>query len=105
MMSQELQLRNRIFQAREEVEGAGRELWGLGSTSTVRIARTPAVRNARRLFKEIDIDGSGFISPDEILGQTSTPAVRLGASTGGDGWHRIKGFPRGGWWLVIKGNQ
>ena len=31
---------------------------------------------ARRLFKEIDIDGSGFISPDEILGQTDTPAVQ-----------------------------
>ena len=35
-------------------------------------------REARRLFKEIDIDGSGFISPDEILGQTDTPAVYLG---------------------------
>lgn len=43
--AKELQLRNRIYQA-------------------------------RRLFKEIDIDGSGFISPDEILGQTDTPAVQ-----------------------------
>lgn len=43
--AKELQLRNRIYQA-------------------------------RRLFREIDIDGSGFISPDEILGQTSTPAVQ-----------------------------
>lgn len=43
--AKELQLRNRIYQA-------------------------------RRLFKEIDIDRSGFISPDEILGQTDTPAVQ-----------------------------
>ena len=40
--------------------------------------RKSPVGEARRLFKEIDIDGSGFISPDEILGQTDTPAVQLG---------------------------
>ncbi|CAJ1340561.1 unnamed protein product [Effrenium voratum] len=42
--AKELQLRNRIYQA-------------------------------RRLFREIDRDGSGFISPDEILDHTETPAV------------------------------
>jgi len=40
---------------------------------------------ARRLFKEIDIDRSGFISPDEILGQTDTPAVSLGDDWGTGG--------------------
>ena len=49
----------------------------------VAVPNGPAFRirrfeQARRLFKEIDIDGSGFISPDEILGQTDTPAVSLG---------------------------
>lgn len=31
---------------------------------------------ARRLFREIDTDASGFISPDEILEHTSNPAVQ-----------------------------
>jgi len=49
------------------------------------------VGEARRLFKEIDIDGSGFISPDEILGQTDTPAVQLGL----DYWILSSKIPRG----------
>ncbi|CAE7725256.1 unnamed protein product, partial [Symbiodinium pilosum] len=34
------------------------------------------VLQARRLFCEIDLDGSGFISPDEIVDHTSNPAVQ-----------------------------
>ena len=33
------------------------------------------VLQARRLFCEIDLDGSGFISPEEIVDHTSNPAV------------------------------
>ena len=36
------------------------------------------VLQARRLFCEIDLDGSGFISPEEIVDHTSNPAVTLG---------------------------
>lgn len=34
------------------------------------------VLQARRLFCEIDLDGSGFISPEEIVDHTSNPAVQ-----------------------------
>mmetsp|Transcript_25941 Transcript_25941/g.48713 ORF Transcript_25941/g.48713 Transcript_25941/m.48713 type:complete len:636 (+) Transcript_25941:62-1969(+) len=34
------------------------------------------VLQARRLFVEIDIDGSGFISPEEVVDHTSSPAVQ-----------------------------
>ena len=37
------------------------------------------VLQARRLFCEIDLDHSGFISPEEILDHTSNPAVILGS--------------------------
>jgi hypothetical protein len=50
---------------------------------------TPFTGQARRLFKEIDIERSGFISPDEILGQTDTPAVSLGDDWGSD-WGMVQ---------------
>lgn len=34
------------------------------------------ILQARRLFREIDTDASGFISPEEILEHTSSPAVQ-----------------------------